>query len=448
MNSAATAVGRFVRRTSLGIDEYRVNFKQIDCEVLDTLASDEACAVTPSMSRIYIRLIRAPSSCWERDGVLRFEGEAREGKILTAWEQLVELTGVANSTLSKALDWMHDAGVIGYVARKNGVGIRIFINRALSSIRSKPEKILRLVPAPSDTPPAPSDGMPFKESSSREDLDIDINPRTHPRAGEASDSTKTPSPVGAQQLQVKQCNTPALSAIPTTFDIGQVVGIVKRQLEPVIASTCQDAIASAMREQADKHREWLERSGIPKAVRVAQSETFSVLRAHGVIPKKASNSAYVGLNNASKSVKDMGTEVSKIGSFITETLDVVRQAAAETAVSEQPAVRDALSEVEKDLGELSRRITQSERSVPPDLEIIEEKLVAAEDLILGALLRSTDPGEVKKMIDAASTDLQKYKLTMNPEVYEETVKRYVMARVRERHGIPRMSLFYLEPAPS
>jgi hypothetical protein len=343
---------------------------------------------------------------------------------------------------------MHDAGVIGYVARKNGVGIRIFINRALSSIRSKPEKILRLVPAPSDTPPAPSDGMPFKESSSREDLDIDINPRTHPRAGEASDSTKTPSPVGAQQLQVKQCNTPALSAIPTTFDIGQVVGIVKRQLEPVIASTCQDAIASAMREQADKHREWLERSGIPKAVRVAQSETFSVLRAHGVIPKKASNSAYVGLNNASKSVKDMGTEVSKIGSFITETLDVVRQAAAETAVSEQPAVRDALSEVEKDLGELSRRITQSERSVPPDLEIIEEKLVAAEDLILGALLRSTDPGEVKKMIDAASTDLQKYKLTMNPEVYEETVKRYVMARVRERHGIPRMSLFYLEPAPS
>lgn len=443
MKSAATVDSRFVRRISLGIDEYRVNFKQIDCDVLDAITSDEACAVTPSMSKIYLRLIRAPGACWEREGVLRFEGEAREGKILTAWGQLVELVGVANSTLSKALNWMHDAGVIGYVARKNGVGIRIFINRARSSIRSKPQKILRLVPAPSNTPPAPSDGIPFKEGSSRENLDNGINPRTHSRAGETSDLAEAHSITDGRQAPSKHYSSPPLSAPPTQFDLSQVVGIVKRELEPVIASTCQKAIASACHNQAELHREWLVKWGIPKAVRVAQSETFSVLRAHGVIPRKAPNSANVGLNVASKSVKEMETEVSEIGAFLAETLDVIRQSVAESAVSEHAEVRAAFSEVEKDLGELSKRIARCDRSNPPDLEIIEEKLVAAEDMILGALLRSTDPGGVKEMVEAASVDLRKYQRTMNPEVYEATLKRYVMARIRERHGIPQLSLFYM-----
>ncbi len=443
MKSAAAVDGRFVRRTSLGDDEYRVNFKQIDCDVLDAVASDEACAVTPSMSKIYIRLIRAEGACWEREGVLRFVGCEREGKTLTAWEEMVELTGVANSTLSKALNWMHKVGVIGYEARKNGVGIRIFINRARSSIRSKPEKNLRLVPAPSDTPPAPSDGIPFKEGSSRKNLDKGINPRTHSRAGLTSDPAEPPSLTDGRQAPSKHHSSSPPSAPPTQFDLSQVVGIVTRELEPVIASTCQKAVASACHKQVELHREWLVKWGIPKAVRVAQSETFSVLRAHGVIPRKAPNSANVGLNVVSKTVKEMGTEVSEIGAFLAETLDVIRQAVAGSAVSEHAVVRDALSEVEKELGDLSRRIAEGDRRNPPDLEIIEGKLVAAEDMILGALLRSTDPGEVKKMAEAASADLRKYQRTMNPEVYEETLKRYVMARVRERHGIPRLSLFYL-----
>jgi len=442
MNSAATAVGRFVRRTSLGDNEYRVNFRQVDCEVLDALASDEACAVTPSMSKIYIRLLRAPVSFWERDGVLRFVGEDWEGKARTAWEQLVELTGVANSTLSKALAWMHKTGIIGYHARKNGVGIRIFINRARSSIRSKPEKILRLVHTPSDTSPAASDGIPFKESSSRENLDY-INSRTHSRAGDLPDSAKVPSLVSPQQSQSKQLHTSSVSATPFQFDAGQVAGIVKRELGLVIASACQGAIATALREQGDAHREWLERSGIPKAARVAQSETYSVLRAHGVIPRKTPNSVNVGVNVASKSEKEMGTEANKIGAFLAGMAEVIRQAVAGAAVSEHALVQAALSEVEKELGELSMRIAQGDRRDPLDLETIEEKLVTAEDLILGALLRSTDPGEVEKMVEAGSVNLRKYKETMSPGVYQETLKRFVMARVRERYGIPQLSLFYL-----
>ena len=136
---SAAQVPRFVRRTQLGAQEYRTNFRQLDCEVISALISEEATRVTSQMSKVYLCLINAPVELWERDGVLRFTGCEKEGKWQTAWEQLVELAGVASATARKALAWMSEQAIIGYYAGKNGVGIRIFINRASSSIGRKPE---------------------------------------------------------------------------------------------------------------------------------------------------------------------------------------------------------------------------------------------------------------------------------------------------------------------
>ena len=75
--------------------------------------------------------------------------------------------GVASATARKALAWMNEQGIIGYHAGKNGVGIRIFINRAASSIGRKPDqgqKNLRLVPASSADSRTSSVEAPFKES--------------------------------------------------------------------------------------------------------------------------------------------------------------------------------------------------------------------------------------------------------------------------------------------
>src|SRR5918911_3956137 len=85
MNSRATSAPRFVRRTSLGPGEYRKNFRQIDREVIEAVTSPESDAVTPLMSKIYLRLVNAPEGCWERDGVLRFESELRETGQVKAW---------------------------------------------------------------------------------------------------------------------------------------------------------------------------------------------------------------------------------------------------------------------------------------------------------------------------------------------------------------------------
>jgi hypothetical protein len=447
MTSAATAAGRFVRRTSLGDDEYRVNFKQIDCEVLKALTSDEACAVTPSMSKIYCRLLLAPSSCWEREGVLRFVGEEREGETLTAWEQLIELTGVANSTLSKALRWMHGTGVIGYHPRKNGVGIRIFINRASSSIRRRGQKNLRLVSTPSDRSPAPPDETPFNEGKSRIDLDKDITPRAHPRAVIAplfNSSSHTDAQAPVTKRKAHHSNVAPL----TQIDIGQVVGMVKIELKSAFASICDDAIASACRNAAAMNREWFEKAAIPKAVRVAQSEAFNVLRSHGVIPKHHQNSAKVGSNHvASKGDEGVGSEASNIAAFLAEALDAIRRVADDDALSEKNAIRAAFSEVEKDLSDLRSRIILSDGRMPVDPVDIENKLAAAEDVILRALWRATDPEELERMSKAASVKLQRYKRTMEPAMYEDTLRRCVVAGLRERFGIPHLSLFYLAPAP-
>jgi hypothetical protein len=449
MNSAATAVGRFVRRTSLGGDEYRVNFRQIDCDVLDALASDEACAVTPLIGKIYIRLVRAHSSCWEREGVLRFVGEDREGKALTAWEQLVELTGVANSTLSKALAWMHKTGIIGYDARKNGVGIRIFINRARSSIRKREQKILRLVPAPAVSSPAPSFGTTFKEGGLREDLEKDINPRAHSRAADTPGAVGTPSPADdARRQPSRQDALRAVAAPPTQISIGQVVGMVKLELEPVITATCNAAIANACRNQASLNREWLEKAGIPKAVRVAQRAAFDVLRSQGVISGQTPNAANVGAYVASKDGEELGSEVCKIAEFLGETLNEIRQVAAEGGVSERPEMRAAFSQVEKDLGDLRSQIALNDNRMPLDLEEIESRLAAAEDAIVEALWRSSDPVEIQSMLSDGSVKLQRYENTMGPGVYGDNLRRYVASRLRERHGIPRLSLFYLTPTSS
>jgi hypothetical protein len=442
MNSAAAAPSRFVRRTTLGEDEYRVNFKQIDCEVLDALASDEACEVTPSMCRIYIRLIRSPLPYWEREGVLHFVGEERGEESLTAWALMRELTGVSNSTLSKALAWMHEAGIIGYDARKNGVGIRIFINRAAASIRRREgQKNLRLVPAPSVMPPAPSDGMPFKEKFCRKDLDKDINPRTHSRAAGTLIGDESPAATSREQPPSKPTDYDITPGPSTQFSLGQVVGLVKRELEPVIASVCDEAIASACRKEAALNREWFERAGLPKAIRVAQHEAFNVLRSHGVIAKKALNSGDVGRHCATTEEGREGkNEKSRIATFLAEASISIRQVAANDTALENATLQNACLVADGELGRLHDRLVSGERF---DLQELETKLGDVEDKLTKALWEMIPAADLEAMLKSARAELRGYEVRMEKEVFERTVRRGGETRLRERFGLPRLSLFYL-----
>ena len=106
----------------------RVAPVSIEAAVVGALVSREAKAVTPLMSKIYLALLIAPPRYWDRHGVLHFTGEQHEGEWRTAWRQVLDVTGVAGPTASKALQWMNREKLISYYSGKNCYGIHIIFN--------------------------------------------------------------------------------------------------------------------------------------------------------------------------------------------------------------------------------------------------------------------------------------------------------------------------------
>lgn len=287
MNLQPLESRQFIRKTQLAPNEYRKNFQQIDREILSAITSAEADQVTPLMSKIYLRLVNAPVKYWEREGVLRIEAEMRDEKLVKSWSVLCELLGVASATASKALRWMHEQGIIGYFSGKNGVGLRVFLNRAASSIGIRKDqackKILAFPPASSGAAPASANEPAFMDSYAvRESLDTDINSRA-PKAGadtkQADKNLPEPTPPNPNNRHLN--TTPDISCGhgSESFSLENVVTRLRAELEPAMHAAARQAAA---REHA-RTREWLENRGLPKAARVAQHEAYNVLRKYGLI---------------------------------------------------------------------------------------------------------------------------------------------------------------------
>ena len=294
MTLQALSTPRFVRKTQLGPNEYRKNFHQIDREVMAVVTSSEADQVTPLMSKIYLRLVNAPERFWEREGVLRIEAELKDEKLLKAWAVLCDLVGVASATASKAIHWMHEQGIIGYFSGKNGVGLRIFLNRAVSSIGVRQaqagKKILAFPPASSKGAAASANEPAFNDSFAvKEILDSDINPGAPKNGADNKQVVKTSSePTASTPANLGSYTKPetAPSRTPDVISLDEVVARLKAELEPAMHTAARQA---ASREH-ERTREWLENRGLPKAARVAQHEAYNVLRKYGVISESGRNS--------------------------------------------------------------------------------------------------------------------------------------------------------------
>lgn len=281
MTAHALDTPRFLRKTALRPNEFNTRFTMIDDDVMAAVSSEEADKVTPLMSKIYLRLLQAPDEQREAARTLRFTGEeVGEGKWLTAWEQLCRHLRVSGETANKALRWMHGQGIIGYSAHKNGVGIRIFLNRAASSVgvrRALPgQKNLDAGRASTGAPPASAGGAAFKDNLSvvRDSSENHFNPR---------------APDGADREAVKNYIP---DPTPTGIPADELVVRIARELEPRLRLVARE---ESEREHS-RTREWLERHGIPKATRVAQREAYNVLRQHGLVAggKASARSSEVG----------------------------------------------------------------------------------------------------------------------------------------------------------
>lgn len=409
---------QFVRKTVLNPNEYQANFTITDNDTIDVLTSAAALKVTALMPSIYFRLKRSPTIHWEREGVLRFTGcDSSEGKG-TAWEQMQRIAGVSNSTLSKALRWMHEQGIIGYDAHKNGVGIRIFFNRAASSIRKREtQKNLRLVPAPTSKAPTPRNRAGFKEIHSERDLDLDIIPCASAEdtfaASEKNQKTDQP-----YLIQTREYDQVSLSA-----------------LTKHLVAAIEPQISAAVQRETQKTREWFLNNGLPKATRVAQRETFDLLRAYGIVSKISKTGVRVG---ESFETPQQSGEAEKIAVFLEEVRSALRQVSTRSTHSPE-ALRLACHIVDQDLGEIYNQ-TKSGESF--SIDELTNQLEGAENCLTKALWESTDPEECEAMLQSAREELRIYQSRMEPQAFENTIRRRVTARLKEKYEVPQLSLFY------
>ena len=293
----AVKAAKFLRKTTLRSTEVNTNFRMLDDDVAEAITSAAADEVTPLMSKVYTRLLLTPAEWREGSRVLRFAGQEGEGKWLTAWEQLRRHLRVSSETASKALRWMHSQGIIGYYSGKNGVGIRIFLNRAASSVAqrrdAKTQKFLSIAPA-SDSLPRTSPGeTPFNDSFAvSEDLETDIKSRApkngavpRPSFEKHFEKQERPS-VGTYTESNNGEGRFSRTALGSEIPVERIVTRLRSELEPALQRLARQAAAS----EHERTREWLESRGLPKAARVAQRETYEVLRKQGLFKDASRNS--------------------------------------------------------------------------------------------------------------------------------------------------------------
>ncbi|HEY0323561.1 MAG TPA: hypothetical protein VGC66_21570 [Pyrinomonadaceae bacterium] len=92
-----------------------------------------------------------------------------------------------------------------------------------------------------------------------------------------------------------------------------------------------------------------------------------------------------------------------------------------------------LEELEKDFSKAKR----------PDAEKLESDLTNLEKNLYDAILECTSPGELKTARSETEEQLKPYKNRMDRATYEQTFDNLLLKRLREQHGLPRLSLFYL-----
>lgn len=127
-------------------------------------------------------------------------------------------------------------------------------------------------------------------------------------------------------------------------------------------------------------------------------------------------------------------------------------------------VNDFLTEHQQHLGELSdrnsgnqalkdtlERVSLRLEQIIEDLqmaktfsaEALETDLTMIEEVILDGLKEAVTEAELKEIKREGNLKLREYKKSMGKEVYEQTLGNYVARRLREKFGVPRLSLFYL-----
>ena len=105
------------------------------------------------------------------------------------------------------------------------------------------------------------------------------------------------------------------------------------------------------------------------------------------------------------------------------------------------SVSELVQQTAKTLGEIAAEIETGNRL--PRLEDLERRLTVAEEKLFAVLLVATPDAEIVNLRAEADRELAPYRSKMPMAQIEQLQKQYIRKRLLEKHGLPRLSLFYM-----
>jgi len=99
--------------------------------------------------------------------------------------------------------------------------------------------------------------------------------------------------------------------------------------------------------------------------------------------------------------------------------------------------------ISEDLSRAAERLRELLADLTDDHEAIDGSLADIEKLLDRSLLENSDPERLKSIRKNAVSELKAYRSKMEKTAYEDTIKLFVLKKLREDENIPRLGLFYL-----
>ena len=130
------------------------------------------------------------------------------------------------------------------------------------------------------------------------------------------------------------------------------------------------------------------------------------------------------------------------GGGATEAAQLLDERAREirTIAAREPAAAATLNGAAAELDALAARLREAE---PPTLGDAESELEQMETRLLGALLDALPPEESAEMRAAAERDLSDLRARLTERAWEGSLRNRLHARLRERTGLPHLTLYFL-----
>jgi gas vesicle protein len=145
-------------------------------------------------------------------------------------------------------------------------------------------------------------------------------------------------------------------------------------------------------------------------------------------------------SNSTSSTNNSGFSKKQVIIYITECSEELEQARLYAIQQKSQNLAETLSRVVSRLKDIIKKL---ENNNAIDSENLERDLTLLEELIYQSLRNAVSQEDLLKLEAEANQQLYPHKRAMEPAIYQQTLQNYIAKKLRERHFIPRLSLFYM-----